>query len=80
MLVKSVQKVVSGNQWQLNLHFKTNVSQRKVRLSSPMCLLAYAVARDAACWQLARPEPQVCDLLASLEACHASLRSSPLTD
>lgn len=38
-------------------------------------LLAYAAARDAACWQLNRPEPQVCDLLAGLEACHADLRS-----
>jgi len=39
-------------------------------------LITYAVARDAACWQLARPEPQVCELLAGIEACHADLRSN----
>lgn len=38
-------------------------------------LITYAIARDAACWQLNRPEPHVCDLLAGLEACHADLRS-----
>lgn len=39
-------------------------------------LITYAVARDAACWQLARTESQVCDLLAGLEACYADLRLS----
>ena len=39
-------------------------------------LITYAIARDAACWQLARPEPHVCDLLAGLEACHADLHSN----
>jgi len=37
-------------------------------------LIIYAIARDAACWQLNQPEPQVCDLLDSLEACHPTLR------
>ena len=40
-------------------------------------LITYAIARDAACWQLNRPELQVCDLLAGLEACHADLHSNP---
>ncbi len=39
-------------------------------------LITYAVARDAACWQLARPEPHVCDLLAGLEACHSDIHSN----
>jgi len=38
--------------------------------------ITYDVARDAACWQLNRSEPQVCDLLAGIEACHADLRSN----
>ena len=32
-------------------------------------LLAYAAARDAACWQLDRTEPEVWDLLEGIESC-----------
>jgi hypothetical protein len=41
-------------------------------------LITYAVARDAACWQLARPELQVCDLLEGLESCVEDIKSNLL--
>ena len=38
-------------------------------------LLAYAAARDAACWQLDRKEAAVLELLEGIESCHADLKS-----
>jgi len=38
-------------------------------------LLTYATARDAACWQLARPEAEVWSLLEGLESCVEDLKS-----
>ena len=39
-------------------------------------LLAYAAARDAACWQLDRTEAEVWNLLEGIESCIEDLKSS----
>jgi hypothetical protein len=38
-------------------------------------LVTYAAARDAACWQLDRPEPEVWFLLEGIESCVTDLKS-----
>jgi hypothetical protein len=40
-------------------------------------LLSYAAARDAACWQLDRPEPVVWPLLEEIESCDPDLQARP---
>jgi hypothetical protein len=40
-------------------------------------LLSYAAARDAACWQLDRPEPAVWSLLEGIESCYQDLKAHP---
>ena len=42
-------------------------------------LLAYAAARDAACWQLDRTEAEVCDLLEGIEFCFENTKSKLMT-
>ncbi|MEI6193170.1 MAG: hypothetical protein WCS42_02450 [Verrucomicrobiota bacterium] len=37
-------------------------------------LLAYAAARDAACWQLERAEAEVWELLEGIESCIEDLK------
>jgi hypothetical protein len=41
-------------------------------------LLSYAPARDAACWQLDRPEPEVWLLLEGIESCYQDLKAHPV--
>ena len=40
-------------------------------------LLSYAAARDAACWQLNRPEPTVWSLLEGIGSCYQDLKAHP---
>jgi hypothetical protein len=42
-------------------------------------LLTYAAARDAACWQLNRPEAEVWPLLEGIESCVKDLKSKQMT-
>ena len=39
--------------------------------------LSYAAARDAACWQLDRPEPAAWSLLDGVESCDQDLQAGP---
>ena len=42
-------------------------------------LLAYAAARDAACWQLDRTETEVWDILEGIESCVEDLKSEQMS-
>jgi hypothetical protein len=64
-----------------NQHLRSWLTRRKTlyyqTISPPWHphLLAYAAARDAACWQLNRTEPGVWSLLEGLDSCFEDLKS-----
>jgi len=41
-------------------------------------LVSYAAARDAACWQVERPESAVWSLLEGIESCYQDLKAHPV--